>query len=58
LAQNIVTEPNSKATAFIIYGTVGAKGFISILDFASLHTKECIRTDNMDVLNHILIVLG
>ncbi len=47
-AQNIVIEPESVATTFMIYGTVQGKGFVSVLDFASLHTRNCVMSDNLD----------
>ena len=38
---NIVTDPNSASSQFIVYGTRGSSGIVYHLDFAMLGMPEC-----------------
>eukprot|EP00300_Choanocystis_sp_HF-7_P006259 c14588_g2_i1.p1 GENE.c14588_g2_i1~~c14588_g2_i1.p1 ORF type:complete len:820 (+),score=183.65 c14588_g2_i1:31-2490(+) len=39
--ENIITEPNSTAPSFVVYGTRGSVGVLIFVDFADLHVKQC-----------------
>jgi len=41
LVENIITEPTSTSTHFIIYGTRGQSGVMVSIDFASVHEPTC-----------------
>jgi len=54
-ADNIISQPNFKGKHFLIYGkTKNEKGFITRMDFGSVHERNCtVATDySVNILNN------
>lgn len=45
--ENIIMEPSNTASHFLVIGENSAgKGVVVALDFTSLHTRNCVESDN------------